>query len=108
MSAGSANCTRGSSSEFELPRAPILFELDLATLMARPPAVAQPVSRLPVVRRDLAVVVADDIPAQEVSAALEAAKPPHRRQHPTVRRLSGSRNRPGQEKPCDSCAYAGY
>ena len=64
------------AKEFELPRSPILFELDLATLLLGRPPVARPVSRLPVVRRDLAVVLADGIPAQEVVSALEAAKPP--------------------------------
>ena len=63
------------AKEFELPRAPVLFELDVATLVTGRLPVARPVSRLPVVRRDLAVVVADGIPAQEVISALEAAKP---------------------------------
>jgi phenylalanyl-tRNA synthetase beta chain len=63
--------------ELELPRAPILFELDLASLLDCGLPAAHPVSRLPVVRRDLAVVVADSLPAQEVLAALEASKPRH-------------------------------
>ena len=62
---------------FDLPRAPILFELDLAALVAGRLPVARPVSKLPMVRRDLAVVVPDTVPAQEVVSALEAAKPPH-------------------------------
>ena len=41
--------------EFELPRAPILFELDLAPLGVRRLPAAMPVSRLPVVRRDMKV-----------------------------------------------------
>ncbi len=63
--------------EFDLPRAPILFELDLDPFAARGVPVAKPVSRLPVVRRDMAVVVAQDIPAQAVLAAMAAAQPPH-------------------------------
>jgi phenylalanyl-tRNA synthetase beta chain len=35
------------------------------------------VSRLPVVRRDLAVVVAESLPAQAILTALDAAKPAH-------------------------------
>jgi len=60
---------------FELPRSPVVFELDLTALLAGRLPAARPVSRLPVVRRDLAVVLADSIPAQEVLSALEAAKP---------------------------------
>ena len=63
--------------EFEIPRAPILFELDLAALLTRGLPAARAVSRLPVVRRDLGVVVADSLPAQEILAALDAAKPAH-------------------------------
>ncbi|MEP7182246.1 MAG: phenylalanine--tRNA ligase subunit beta [Betaproteobacteria bacterium] len=61
---------------FDLPRAPVLFELDLAPLTARALPMARPVSRLPAVRRDLAVVVDDTLAAGEVVAALDAAKPP--------------------------------
>jgi phenylalanyl-tRNA synthetase beta chain len=35
------------------------------------------VSRLPVVRRDLGVVVAESLPTQEILAALDAARPAH-------------------------------
>jgi phenylalanyl-tRNA synthetase beta chain len=61
---------------FELPSPPIVFELDLAALAQQPVARAQPVSKLPVVRRDLAIVVDEAIPAQEVVDALIAVKPP--------------------------------
>jgi phenylalanyl-tRNA synthetase beta chain len=63
--------------EFEIPRAPILFELDLLSLLTGGLPVARAVSRLPVVRRDLAVVVADSLPVQEILSALEAASPGH-------------------------------
>ncbi len=59
----------------EIPRAPVLFELDLDPLTARPIPVAQPVSRLPVVRRDFAVVVDEALPASTVLDALMAVKP---------------------------------
>jgi phenylalanyl-tRNA synthetase beta chain len=57
---------------FELPRAPILFELDIDALGAAKVPVAQPISRLPVARRDLAIVVDDALPAQTIIAALRA------------------------------------
>ncbi len=59
---------------FELPRSPILFEVDLAPLLAHALPSAQAVSKLPIVRRDLAVVVDDGLPAQDVLAALDAGR----------------------------------
>jgi phenylalanyl-tRNA synthetase beta chain len=61
---------------FELPSAPVVFELDVAVLTHQPTPAARPVSKLPMVRRDLAVVVDESIPAQAVLAALVAVKPP--------------------------------
>ena len=61
---------------FDLPRAPVLFEVDLLRLLRRSLPQARPVSRLPVVRRDLAIVVDDGLPSQELLAALIEAKPP--------------------------------
>ena len=61
--------------EFELPRPPIVFELDSDPLTQQPMPTAKAVSKLPVVRRDLAVVVDDTLPALEVLAALDAVKP---------------------------------
>ena len=66
---------------FDLPAAPIVFELDVGMLEQQPTPVARPVSKLPVVRRDLAVVVDEAIPAQDVLDALVAIK------HPSVERL---------------------
>jgi phenylalanyl-tRNA synthetase beta chain len=61
---------------FELPQAPVVFELDLSPLGRRPQRVARPLSKLPVVRRDIAVVVDETIPVQAVLDALVAVKPP--------------------------------
>jgi phenylalanyl-tRNA synthetase beta chain len=44
---------------FELPSAPLVFEVDVDALATVPLPVGRPVSRLPVVRRDLAIVVDD-------------------------------------------------
>jgi phenylalanyl-tRNA synthetase beta chain len=61
---------------FELPQAPVVFELDLERLSRRPTPTARAVSKLPVVRRDLAVVIDESVPAQAVLDALSAAKAP--------------------------------
>jgi phenylalanyl-tRNA synthetase beta chain len=60
---------------FELPQAPVVFELAMAPLSRRPKPLAQAVSKLPVVRRDLAVVIDEAIPVQSVLDALVVAKP---------------------------------
>jgi phenylalanyl-tRNA synthetase beta chain len=60
---------------FELPQPPVVFELDLAPLARRAKPVGRAVSKLPVVRRDLAVVIDEGIGVQSVLDALEAAKP---------------------------------
>ncbi len=60
---------------FELPRAPVAFELDLAHLARRTIPSALPVSKLPVARRDFAVVVDADLPVQAILDALDAARP---------------------------------
>jgi phenylalanyl-tRNA synthetase beta chain len=61
---------------FELPRPPVAFELALDALTTRGMPAARPVSKLPVVRRDLSVVVDDKVPAQDVLDALHRVKPP--------------------------------
>ena len=61
--------------EFELPRAPIVFELRLDALVGRGIPAGTPVSRLPIVRRDMAVVVDESVPAEAVLAALAEVKP---------------------------------
>jgi phenylalanyl-tRNA synthetase beta chain len=59
----------------ELARAPVLFELDLALLTVVSLPVAKAVSKLPRVRRDMAVVLGEEVPAQAVVDALQAARP---------------------------------
>ena len=63
--------------EFDLPAAPVLFELDQDSFTEIGLPSARPVSKLPVVRRDLAVVVDDSVPAQAILDALVAVMPPH-------------------------------
>jgi len=61
---------------FDLPRAPVLFELDAASLTTVALPVGRLVSDLPVVRRDLAIVVAEEVSAGAVLAALHDARAP--------------------------------
>jgi phenylalanyl-tRNA synthetase beta chain len=61
---------------FDLPRAPVLFELELDALLQRPVPTARPMSRQPIARRDIAVVVDEGLAAGEVLAALEAERDP--------------------------------
>jgi len=61
----------------DLPKAPVVFEVDIAALTEGALPAGRAVSRLPVVRRDLALVVADDLPAQTLLDELGRAKPPH-------------------------------
>jgi phenylalanyl-tRNA synthetase beta chain len=62
---------------FDLPKAPVVFEVALDALTDGAVPHGRVVSRLPVVRRDLALVVDDAVPAQALLDALEAAKPAH-------------------------------
>lgn len=54
----------------ELPKAPVLFELETAALRRATVPAAAPVSRVPMVRRDIAVVVDEGIAAEDLRRAL--------------------------------------
>jgi phenylalanyl-tRNA synthetase beta chain len=62
---------------FGLPKAPVVFELAADILGALPMPAGKPVSRLPVVRRDLGLVVDESVSAQALLDALNAVKPAH-------------------------------
>ena len=62
--------------QFELAGAPVVYELDVSLLVKQPVPTAHPVSRQPVARRDIAVVVDESVPAQAVLDELERHKPP--------------------------------
>jgi phenylalanyl-tRNA synthetase beta chain len=47
---------------YELPHAPVLFELDLEAVLARPLPDVQPLPRQQAVQRDLALVTRDEVP----------------------------------------------
>ena len=60
---------------FDLKRDAFVFELDALQGLASAAPVAEPVSRFPVIRRDIAVLVKQDIPGEELVQAVAAAAP---------------------------------
>ncbi len=60
--------------KYELPRAPVMFEIDAEALSARALPEPSAVSKFPPVRRDIAVVVSRDVEAQALLDTLEAAR----------------------------------
>jgi phenylalanyl-tRNA synthetase beta chain len=64
--------------EFDLAGAPpVVFEVDQEPLTVHALPSAEAVSRLPAVRRDIAIVLAETIPADAVLNALRRASPAH-------------------------------
>ena len=61
---------------FELPATAIAFELDWAALATISISNAQPVSRLPPIRRDMAILVNQNIEVGDVLRALRESSPP--------------------------------
>ncbi len=57
---------------YDLSAAPVLFELELDTVLARPVPVYSPVSRHQPVERDLAIVVGESVTHDAVMAAIHA------------------------------------
>ncbi len=60
-----------------LPKAPVVFELGVDALAVVHMPAGRTVSRLPIVRRDLALVVDDQVPVQALIDALCATNLPH-------------------------------
>jgi phenylalanyl-tRNA synthetase beta chain len=61
--------------KYELPQAPLLFELELDALLAAPMPAYREVSKFPPVIRDLALVVDEAVPAQALLELMHAARP---------------------------------
>ncbi|WP_440029026.1 phenylalanine--tRNA ligase subunit beta [Chromobacterium amazonense] len=59
---------------YDLPSAPVLFELNLAIVTARSRIKAQPVSKFQPVRRDLALLVDEQVSAAALLAAFQAKR----------------------------------
>ena len=55
---------------YELPQAPVLFELDLEAVLARPVPTFEPIARHQPVLRDLAIVVGDGVAHDDLVGAL--------------------------------------
>ncbi|MFO1324822.1 MAG: phenylalanine--tRNA ligase subunit beta [Burkholderiales bacterium] len=62
---------------FGLPKPPTVFEIDVDALTQATLPAGRAVSKTPIVRRDLALVVDEGLPAQTLLDALESAKPAH-------------------------------
>jgi len=60
---------------FELPAAPVVAEIDLDALLAQPAPAGKTPSKFPPVRRDLALVVDEELAGEQLLAALRKAKP---------------------------------
>jgi len=58
---------------WELPSAPVVFELSLDAVTARVVPVAQPVAKHQSVQRDIAVIVAEQVTHAQLMAAIDAA-----------------------------------
>ena len=58
---------------WDLPQAPVLFELELDAVLARPVPQAKPVPRFQSVERDIAVVVKESVAHDALMAAIHAA-----------------------------------
>lgn len=62
-------------TRFELATAPVVFELDVAPLQQLALPTHHPVSKLPLVRRDIALVVSNSVNSDDLVASLRAAAP---------------------------------
>ena len=60
----------GLRQRYEIPEAAVAFEVDTDAIAERPVPAYKEFSKYPLVRRDIAVEVADDIPVQALVAAL--------------------------------------
>lgn len=62
--------------KYDLPQAPMVFELDLSIVLQSQAVAYQAVSKFPPVRRDLAFVIADSVKAADLLHTLRAAAGP--------------------------------
>lgn len=58
---------------YELPHAPVVFEIDAEALQQRPVPSYRPISRQQAVQRDIAAIVADSVSHEALMAAVHAA-----------------------------------
>ncbi len=62
--------------KYDLPSAPILFEIDISVIKGLEAPSFKPISRTPILRRDIAVVVDDAVEIQSLADAVCGAKVP--------------------------------
>ena len=61
--------------QFDLGRAPLLFQLDLAPLLDQPLPAYAPVSRFPAIRRDIAVIVDENVDSAAILDSVRETAP---------------------------------
>ncbi len=83
--------------KYELPSGPMVFEVLSAPLLAGSYPRFAGVSRMPVVRRDLALVVAEEVPVGAMLAALRGAVPGFVREVEVFDQYRGKGVEPGQK-----------
>ncbi|UOO76293.1 phenylalanine--tRNA ligase subunit beta [Neisseria sp. Dent CA1/247] len=62
--------------KYDLPQAPLVFELDMAAVLTQEKTVYQPVSKFQSARRDLAFVLPESVGYAELHAALSSVRSP--------------------------------
>ena len=60
--------------KFDLSNAPIVFELDVSAISSQPDIRYQPISRMQMVRRDVALLIDESVTIQAISDATKALK----------------------------------
>lgn len=60
--------------QYQLPQAPVVFEIEADALLQRPVPAFQPISRQQAVTRDLAVVVSESVTHEALMQAIDAAE----------------------------------
>ncbi len=63
------------AKDYDLKRAVYLFELDASKTLASAAPAAKVISKFPVIRRDIAVVVDDDVTAEDLLSAVSSSAP---------------------------------
>jgi len=64
----------GLRQRYEIPEAVVAFEVDIDSIAERPIPAYEAFSKYPIVRRDIAIEVADDIPVQTLLASLNQGR----------------------------------
>ncbi len=83
--------------KYELPSAPVVFEVLTRPLLGGAYPRFHGVSRMPVVRRDLALIVADEVPAEALLAAARTGLPGFVREVEVFDQYRGKGVEPGQK-----------